>query len=205
MADYRKIVPFILAEERGENRDPKDPAAKRPAPGGGGLHTNKGVTWGTFVDLAPKVGYKPTLALFRAMPATVWGQIFKRGFWDEIGGDQIQSQALADALVEFAYMASPGRALSYARLVLRNLGHGYLKPKGTADRVLLAAINGTNAQRLVAAYMAARLAFIKRGNPRYQKNWLLRYNKLKSYIARLGAAEPTQQVAGVNTLQQWQM
>lgn len=181
MADHKRVSAFILEKEAGPSKDPGDRNAKNPAPGTGGIHTNKGVSWGTFRQLASVAGYSPTVALFLAMPLTLWGQIFKQGFWNKMGGDRIESQAVADLMADYAYGSNPLKCVELVRLLLRNLGHDYLPPNGGPDAAFLAALNSTEEGAVVRAFVAARLVQINR-NKRYARGWTLRLNALRKLI-----------------------
>lgn len=191
MANYTRIASFILKAEAGPNDDPNDLNAKRPAPGPWlgprrkPVHTNRGVSWGTFADLARAVGYSATGALFKEMPLTLWSRIFKTQFWDKIGGDKLESEGLAYLMADYAYGSRPEKSVGLVRLLLRNLGHQYLPAKGGADAAFLAAVNGTDPSLLITAFVAAREARIRR-SPRYAKGWQKRLNELKTLIGYRG-------------------
>lgn len=164
MADFKRIIPLIKVKEGGLSKDPKDNAARRPVPDGSGNHTNKGITWGTFVDNAKALGYQPTTALFYQMPDNVWERIFKRLYWDAINGDNINSLGVAFAMTDFAFNSGPGNA---ARVMQQTLKHNFnfrLKEYGVIGPVSTNAINTTNAKDLLNAYHNARVAFIMQSN-----------------------------------------
>ena len=79
-----KLVPFMLKFEGGLSRDPSDTASRNPSPwtykGKTGWHTNKGVTYSSFVGLAKKVGYIPNSKNFFEMPDTIWMGILREGY-----------------------------------------------------------------------------------------------------------------------------
>jgi NAD(P)-dependent dehydrogenase (short-subunit alcohol dehydrogenase family) len=113
MADYTKIVSFIKSKEGGLSSASTDNASRNPSNCGNGsngkpYHTNKGVTWGTFKDLSSKLGYSATCDNFKKMPDTIWGKIYKEGYWNPMQGDRIQNQAVANTFVEMAYMSGVG-------------------------------------------------------------------------------------------------
>lgn len=107
MANVSNIRPLIIKWEGGLSRDTNDTASKNPAPwtykGVTGWHTNKGVTYATFINLANKVGYQPTAENFFNMPDSIWDGIFKIGYWDPWKLDNMKSQAIADTLACFAW------------------------------------------------------------------------------------------------------
>lgn len=79
-----KLVPFIQKWEGGLSRDPNDTASSNPAPwpykGLTGWHTNKGITYTTFISNASKLGYEPTKENFFNMPDELWLKILKGAY-----------------------------------------------------------------------------------------------------------------------------
>lgn len=82
---------FMVRFEGGYVNDPADP----------GGETNRGVTWRTFVSLAPKLGYKPTRKLFLSMPNELHRKI-ARYFWDTYGKG-LKNECLRWWIVEFRW------------------------------------------------------------------------------------------------------
>lgn len=113
MADYKNIIPFIKRAEGGLSSATTDTASRNPSPCGNGkngkpYHTNKGIQWITFKNLASKGGYTANCSNFINMPDSVWNKVYKVGFWDAIKGDQIKNQAIANTLVEMTWGSGLG-------------------------------------------------------------------------------------------------
>jgi hypothetical protein len=112
MTNYKNIVPFIKKSEGGISSEPKDSASKNSSPcgkkNGYPIHTNKGITWATFKGLASKGGYTASCDNFLKMPDDVWFKVYKVGFWDEVQGDRIQNQAIANTFVEMTWGSGLG-------------------------------------------------------------------------------------------------
>lgn len=126
MADYTKIVSFIKAKEGGLSSATTDTASRNPSNCGNGsngkpYHTNKGVTWSTFKGLSSKLGYSATCDNFKNMPDSIWGKIYKDGYWNPMQGDRIQNQAVANTFVEMAWLSGVGSNTSTKGAI------GYLK------------------------------------------------------------------------------
>lgn len=161
MANFKTIIPLIKAKEGGLSKNPNDNAAKRPVPDGTGYHTNKGITWGTFVDNAKKYGYQPTTNLFYRMPDNIWEAIYKGEYWDSVKADQINSAGVAFAMVDFAFNSGPGNAVTQMQQAL-NKNFGFkLKEDGAIGPITLNAINTTNPKKLLEAYKVERVNFIR--------------------------------------------
>jgi lysozyme family protein len=56
------------------------------------------------------VGYAVTADNFFKMPDNIWLGIYKKGYWDEVKGDSYTSQALANAIVDYAWAFGVGGA-----------------------------------------------------------------------------------------------
>lgn len=108
MADINNAnIALIKKWEGGKSKNPKDPAAKFPRPAGLVYHTNKGITWETFSTNAQKLGYSATPELFLQMPDNIWLKIYKKLFWDAVKGDEIESQAIAEFMTDWAWGSGP--------------------------------------------------------------------------------------------------
>jgi len=117
MANYKNLIPFIRLKEGGLSSAQTDNAKKNPSPCGKGnngysYHTNKGVTWLTFISNAKVLGYEPSCSNFIKMPNSIWELIYKKIYWDSILGDKIMNQAIANTFVEWAWGSGVSGALS---------------------------------------------------------------------------------------------
>jgi len=81
---YNNLVNFIKQKEGGLSNDSGDLiAAKNPSPTPQKYHTNKGVTYKTFIDSAASLKYNPSTENFLNMPNNIWGGIFKNKFYNK--------------------------------------------------------------------------------------------------------------------------
>ena len=107
MANFNSAIPYIKKAEGGLSRDQKDPAAKFASPytykGLTGWHTNKGITYQTFKGLSAKLGYADNATNFLTMPDAIWLAIYKNGYWMPTKCELVNSQAIANALVDYAW------------------------------------------------------------------------------------------------------
>ena len=117
-------VNFALIKkwEGGLSKNPLDPAAAFPVPDGSGFHTNIGITWKTFSGNAKKLGYAATPQLFKKMPPDIWLKIYKKGFWDGVRADEINSQAIAEFLADWAWGSGPAVAVKNLQRYLLAMG-----------------------------------------------------------------------------------
>ena len=86
MADYKKLIPTVLKYEGGYagNIDGK-------------ICTMKGVTLDTYRKY---FGRQKTCKELRGISNAEWEYIFKEGFWDRWRADEINSQSIANLLVD---------------------------------------------------------------------------------------------------------
>lgn len=88
MADHTHIIKFIRRAEGGWVNNPNDTGGETMA---GITYTN----WKTF--------FGDTHDRFMAMSDEDWGIVFKKGYWDLMLGDTIQSQRIADCIVDWIW------------------------------------------------------------------------------------------------------
>lgn len=144
MANYKNRISHTLYHEGGLSKDKNDSASANPVPDGSGNHTNKGVTWASFVALAPSVGYKASAELFYKMPTEIWLKIFKNGYWDKVGGDSIKSQAIADMLAQRAWGSGATKANKLIQELLVKNGYKVAIDGKTGAATIAAINNATN-------------------------------------------------------------
>lgn len=162
MANSKVLVPFILAHEGGY--------ANHPADKGG--PTMKGVTIGTFRMV---FGKDKTVDELKRITDEQWHTVFKKFFWDKCKADLIDSQSIANMLVDFAWHSGVSTAVSHLQKIVGVTADGIM------GRVTIGAINGyfKGNKFVFDTYKADRLAFLKG-----RKNW----NTFKNgWTARLDA------------------
>jgi lysozyme family protein len=197
MANHMNYVPFCKKWEGGLSRDLNDSAKSFPCPtsynGKTGWHTNKGVTYKTWVNF---FGTKKD-ARFFSMSDEDWGVIFKAGYWDKIKGDLIIHQSIADVAVSWAWGSGSQTAIKQMQ---RTLGFSKANQDGVIGPMTLGAINSANEAQLFAKACDVRESFFRfitdpqnTSDPKlkiqYQNNkknlqgWLNRLNQFKKLFA----------------------
>lgn len=183
MASYESAIPYIQKAEGGLSKATTDTASLNPSPyvykGVKGWHTNRGITWGTFKMLAPKVGYVVSQENFINMPDNVWLGIYKTGYWNDMKGDLYNSQAIANAVVDFAWASGGGGA--------RKSLSKYLLSKGITASDSTSIANGFNIlvqkegeEKIFSELIEHRKKFFKSLNqPANEKGWLSRMETLR--------------------------
>lgn len=169
MADYRRLVPHVKAWEGKWSDDPDDP----------GGATMMGVTMSTYEAYCRKVGRgKPTKGDLRGLSDGEWSRIFKSMYWDRCRADEIDSQSVANMLVDW-YWHSGVHAI---RGVQRVVG---VSIDGVVGRVTIEALNGCDAYELFGELRRAREKYyngVVNSRPKsrkYLQGWLNRVRALK--------------------------
>lgn len=165
MADYKKLVPFILKWEGGFANDPNDL----------GGATNKGVTLSTFRSV---YGKNKTVNDLKKMTNEQWETIFKKYFWDKWKADEIKDQSVANILVDW-FWSSGAYGIKIPQRVLGVSVDGIVGVK------TIAAINSMAGKSLFNLVKKERIEYINRictsrpQNKKFKKGWLNRINAIK--------------------------
>lgn len=181
MADFRKMIPFICrfaagvsgkdlelpypqlferARKTGWSDDPDDP----------GGATMVDVTIGTYRQYCRRKGKQtPTKQCLRNITYTEWEEILKTMYWDVCKGDEIESQGVANLIVDWIWASGPGKL----KVLQRILG---VTADGIVGRKTLAAINGSVPEDLFEKIRTRRETDYRlcRGAWKYLRGWLRR-------------------------------
>ncbi len=152
MSDFNKAFDRVIGHEGGYVNHPRDP----------GGETNWGVTKRT----AQAYGYNGDM---RAMTRDQAKAIYKRGFWDKVGGD-----ALPDAVAFQLFDAAVNHGIGNAvRFMQRALG---VADDGIVGNITLTALRNADANDFLMRFNAARLDFYTRLSTfdTFGKGWVRR-------------------------------
>ena len=170
MADVNKLVPHILKWEGGFVNDPDDL----------GGATNKGVTFKTYKLYRNRKGLPiPSVGDLKRLSNDEFTDILKTMYWDACRADSIQSQSVANAIVDWAWNSGTTTA---AKEIQRVLG---VKADGIIGNITLSAINSQSPLPLFGKIKAARVKYIERicksrpENQKYYRGWMNRINDLQ--------------------------
>ena len=165
MADYKKLVPFILAKEGGFVDDKDDL----------GGATMKGVTFATFQYY---MGKNKTIADLKNITNDQWMVIFKQGFWNNWRADDIDDHSVANILVDWVW-ASGANGIKWPQAMLG------LVVDGIVGQNTLLAVNMENPKELFDKVRADRLRYIeyickrRPQNMKFRRGWINRVNTLE--------------------------
>lgn len=168
MAEVKMIVPHILKWEGGWTNDPDDL----------GGATNKGVTFKTYKLYRRQRGLPiPSIGDLRRLTDDEFTDILKTMYWNPCKGDFIESQSVANAIVDWAWNSGAGTAV---REVQKVLG---VKADGIFGNMTLSAVNSQSPLPLFGRIQQARIAYIDRicksrpANQKFRNGW---YNRVHS-------------------------
>lgn len=164
MANAEILKPFILSWEGGFAN----------VAGDRGGATNKGVTIATFRSV---FGQSKTVEDLKKMTDEQWMTIFKKYFWNRWSASAINSQAIANLLVDWLWASG----VYGIKLPQKVLG---VKIDGLVGSKTIAAINNyPNQQELFNKLWKERKEFFERigkgTQAKFLKGWLNRHNGIK--------------------------
>ena len=161
MADYKILKPFILRWEGGFVNDPND----------SGGATNKGVTLATFRR------YKGASATVDDLKAITDGTaIFKEMYWDKCKADEINSQSVANLIVDWYWMSGT-KAIKYVQRLIGTTEDGIV------GKQTLAMLNAEGDGLVLPIYnyrkdFYHRIVANRPNQKRFLRGWLNRLNAL---------------------------
>lgn len=189
MAKIDELIPFVLYFECGFDRSyvklplaelfeiaKKSGFSNDKADAGGA--TMCGVTIATYTSYRKKLGISTTtVADLKNISLSDWRSIIKTLFWDRWKADRIESQALANILVDWTW-GSGSNGITIPQQILG------VKVDGIVGDKTLAALNARNAEQLFNQIHNARINFVenivrkKPSQRRFLKGWKRRINSI---------------------------
>lgn len=169
MADVNRLTPYILKWEGEFVNDPDDL----------GGATNKGVCFKTYkLYRQRKKLPKPTIEDLKNISDEEFVAILKEMYWDACRADRIESQSVANSIVDWAWNSGTTTAVKEVQKVLG------VSADGIIGNITLAAINSRSPLPLFGQIQQARIAYLHRicdarpVNNKFLKGWLNRVNSL---------------------------
>ena len=169
MAQVSKLVPYILKFEGGFVNDPDDL----------GGETCKGITFKTYkLYRQRKKLPTPTIEDLKRISDEEFTSILKEMYWDACKADFIESQSVANAIVDWAWNSGTATAVKEIQKVLG------VKSDGFICNITLSAINSHSPLPLFGLIQQTRKDYIDRickarpVNEKYRKGWMNRINSL---------------------------
>lgn len=192
MANLEKYIPFILHFEAGVSKIDVESGRfineqlfeKARVKGFGndpddtGGATMIGVTIGTFTQWCASQGRrKPSVEDLRAISYKDWLAILKSTFWNKWHADEIESQGLAEILVDWAWCSGA----TGIKRVQRILG---VKDDGQPGPITMAALKAQASDKLFFKIFDDRILHAKQilaarpTSKKFWNGWMRRYNSL---------------------------
>lgn len=127
-----------------------------------GGSTMSGVTLATYRAYRKKKGYaSTTVDDLKAMTYAEWYEIFKSGYWDKCRADEIRSQSVANAIVDWAYNSGPATAARKVQAILADATTPPVKIDGVIGPKTIAAINAADPRQLFTRIQQSRTAYVE--------------------------------------------
>lgn len=170
MADYKNIIAFIKRAEGGYVNDPLDI----------GGETNKGVTYKTWISVFGNNAHEK----FMIMNDEDWGVIFKKNYWNQMLGDQIHSQRIADIIVDWVWGSGKHYSEADVQDILIHAFDQHISEDGNFGPATINSINSVDEQKLWDEIIAKRLWFFNQcvishpTNKKFLAGWKNRLNHL---------------------------
>ncbi len=173
MADYKHIIPFIKNAEGGHVNDPADR----------GGDTNKGITYAVWCSVFGDSCYD----LFVEMSDANWELIFKDLFWNAILGDKINSQRIADLIVDWVWGSGKHYPEADIQDILIHTFGAHISEDGNFGPATIASLNAVDEQMLYDDIIAKRFWYLDQiviahpTNQRFINGWKSRMNNLIAF------------------------
>lgn len=189
MAKVELLVPFIKRWEGGFVNDPAD----------AGGATNMGITLATFETYCRKKGYpRPTVERLKNISESQWTDILKSMYWDRWKADEIESQKVANILVDWVW-GSGSHGIIIPQRTLGVVADGivgvktlqavnFADPSELFDEIFQKRVQFLNeiTENSIAKYekkigrKATEAELLKYTNKRFLKGWTNRLNSIKN-------------------------
>lgn len=128
-------------------------------------------------------------------------KIYKKEYWDKIGGDKLKNFTIAAALFDQAVNRGVIPVLKQAQAIVGTTADGIIGPK------TIAALNAVNESAFLSSFLTASkqsYATIVKNNPSqaaFYDGWMKRVDKLTNYVtANLGKLNGAKVITGVTTV-----
>lgn len=191
MADFRKMIPFVIlwetgvVQKKGETNEALFSRAKLSKggfvndPDDKGGATCIGVTLGTFQTYMAKKGVRAvTASELKSISYESWLEILKKMYWDRWHADDIKSQSVAEVVVDFVWASGKWGIIIPQRM----LG---VTDDGIVGVMTLDALNRKDPKEFFDALIQERISFVEdivKKTPSQKKflnGWKNRINDLK--------------------------
>lgn len=138
------------------------------------------------------IGRPPTVADMKAITKSRAQQLYKIHFWDDVQGDILKNQSIANLIADHAVNSGESPIGTIVQRILRNDFGKDIKIDGDIGSVTARAINSVNQAQLFDKIKAARKSYYYSLGGEFLASWL---NRLKQFTYTEKKESPSGQVA----------
>ena len=173
MANFNLFIPILQKIEGGFQQLSADKGNYNSL--GQNVGTNYGISARFYEGV---IGRPPTVADIKAITKTKSRALYKKYFWDDVQGDKLINQSIANVITDHAVNAGESPIGTIVQRILRNDFKINVALDGDIGPQTAAAINSVNQQVLFDKIKAARAShYYDLGGP-FLNSWL---NRLKEF------------------------
>lgn len=173
MADFNLFIPILQKVEGGYQNLSADKGNYNSL--GQRVGTNYGISARFYEDI---IGRPPTVADMKAITKDKAKALYKKYFWDDVQGDKIKNQSIANIICDHAVNAGESPIGTIVQRILRNDFKMNIALDGDIGPATAAAINIVNQQVLFDKIKAARASHYYDLGGDFLGAWL---NRLKEF------------------------
>jgi len=172
MANFNIFLPKLLRVEGGFQNHVRDT----------GNYNSRNELIGTNHGISAKaleayIGRVPNVQDMKTLSVQTASDIYRRDYWNKLNADQIQSQPVAEILVDHAVNAGSARAGKMIQRMLNDKFNTNLVVDGIIGRKTIAAINAQDPEVLFNSIKQQRYYYYNSiGNTDFLSGWLERLN-----------------------------
>ncbi|SDZ90765.1 Predicted Peptidoglycan domain-containing protein [Flavobacterium gillisiae] len=186
MANFNLFIPILQKIEGGFQQLTKDK----------GNYNSLGINVGTNYGISARfyegiIGRPPTVADMKAITKLKAQALYKKYFWDDVQGDKLKNQSIANIITDHAVNAGESPIGTIVQRILRNDFKKNVTIDGDIGPLTAIAINSVNQELLFNKIKAARASHYYSMGGEFLNSWL---NRLKSFSYTKNAS-PSGQVA----------
>ena len=169
MAIFDLYIPLLLQVEGGFQNNSADQ----------GNYNSLGQLIGTFRGISARfyeqvIKRPPTVSDIKSITKQQATDIYRKYFWDALKGNQINSQAIANTVID--HHVNSGQGVRLAQRVLNQHFHKNLQTDNSMGNLTLSALNSVNEYVFVTKYNEARADYYKSlsNSSTFLNGWLRR-------------------------------
>lgn len=173
MANFNLFIPILQKIEGGYQNLAGDDGNKNSL--GQRVGTNFGISARFYEDI---IGRPPTVADMKAITKLRAQQLYKKYFWDDVQGDSLKSQSIANIITDHAVNSGESPIGKIVQNILKYDFGKQINVDGDIGSKTAVLINSVNQQVLFDKIKTARANYYKSLGGSFLTSWL---NRLKNF------------------------